>query len=343
MFVLSQFQPDDAAPLAEFLNRLRRESWSLTSLGHVPEPGSPPLVTPTQLLADSLRPGRIGPFLLKLDQRIVSTVHLDDRDGDGKVAVVSQVETDPAFQRRGTFWRHLGEPLLRRFCGRGPERLEATTWTFNRKGIPLYKRAGFRAVPGTSLAMENYLPTLVRHPALVDYFEQHDFLRALECRRSYGYDGVRVCGLNLFAYAWSEAGEELRVLVDWERKQLVSIQRDGWAAWCFVRDDAPLAIFYCLENRTRGDLTYRAQVRASSAGHGPLLHRLPARQTAAGQFRVSDRRGRPLSRVIVDLEVQGRRVPFYLSRLRQVAPAAAPVPSPPDRPVEVPPVLQAAP
>jgi hypothetical protein len=114
------------------------------------------------------------------------------------------------------------------------------------------------------------------------------------------------------------------VLVDWERKQIVSIQRNGWAAWCFVRDEAPLSVYYCLENRAPGDLTYRVQVRATG-GHGPLLHRLPAGQIATGQFRVSDRRGRPLPRVIVDLEVQGHRVPFYLGRLREAVPTAKPI------------------
>ncbi|MDA0745033.1 MAG: hypothetical protein O2954_00820 [bacterium] len=103
-------------------------------------------------------------------------------------------------------------------------RIEAVTWAFNRKGIPLYKRAGFRAVPGTSLLMENYLPLILKHPKTRPYFEQHDYIRTLRSQRSYGYDALQVDGLSVFEYHWRSEADELRVLIDWQRKQIVSLQ-----------------------------------------------------------------------------------------------------------------------
>jgi hypothetical protein len=82
------------------------------------------------------------------------------------------------------------------------ERLEAITWAFNRKGIPLYKRIGFRAVPGTSLVMENYLPLILKHPNTQAYFSRHDYIRTLQNKRSYGYDNITNHGLDVFDYQW---------------------------------------------------------------------------------------------------------------------------------------------
>lgn len=314
MFAIAKFQPEDAGPLAEFLNHLRRHYWSLTSLAFQRRPDLIPLMTPAELIEENRRPTHLGTYLLKKEGRIISTMRLDDKFGDGRVLVVSGVETDPQYQRRGTFWRHLGEPLLRQICCQGFDRIEAVTWSFNRKGIPLYKRVGFRAVPGTSLILENYLPLIVRHPATRDYFARHDFIRYLENRRSYGYDGLQVGKLKLFAYDWKAGEEPLRVMIDWERKQIVSIQRNGWSAWCFVLEETPYSAYYCLENRKEEDLAYRLQV-GSAQQHGvPLRRRLPAKQTITGHFRLSDCRGNPLEQIAVDIEIEGWQIPFRLHR-----------------------------
>ena len=224
MFTCSRFQPGDADALAAFLNNLRQNHWTLTSLAFQRRPEVVPLVTGEELIEDNMQPERIGTFLLKRDENITAMLQIDDKFGDGTVAVFSGAETHPCYQRRGTFWRHLGDPCLRRMCEREFERLEAVTWIFNRKGIPLYKRVGFRAVPGTSLLMENYLPLILRHPAARPFFADYDFIRTLQNKRSYQYDNLEYHGLSLFEYHWKAGAQELRVLVEWQRRQIVSIQ-----------------------------------------------------------------------------------------------------------------------
>ncbi len=261
MFAWAPFHVMDAVPLAEFLNRLRRDAWPLTSLGYARRPDVLPEVTPDELVAASQHPRSRGPFVLRCDECIVSTIFVHDRDGDGRVMIVSRLETDPAFQRHGTFFRHLGAPLVRQFCRPGIERFEATTWTFNRKGIPLYKRAGFRAVPGTWLAFENYLPGIVNHPGCRPFFARHDPLRTLDCRRSYGYDGCREGEMDAFLYEWHAGDARLRVAVDWARQRIASIQRDDWALWAYWSGSR---IVHRVENRSGRNLP--VAIRAIAAG-----------------------------------------------------------------------------
>ena len=147
------------------------------------------------------------------------------KPGDDSVAVFSGVETHPSYQRRGTFWRFLGSRCLRGICRLGFQRIEAVTWPFNRKGIPLYKRVGFRAVPGTSLLMENYLPAISRHPDTVSYFEQYDLIRALRGSRNYGYDGALEGGRLIYRYEWRSGRDRLRVRVDGASREIVRVDR----------------------------------------------------------------------------------------------------------------------
>ena len=151
MYQLSRFSPADASALAVFLNHLRKNHWSLTSSAYKRKPEPVPLVAEDDLIRDNGKRNRIGTFLLRREDQIISMLQVDDKHGDGRVAVFSGAETLPEFQRRGIFWRSLGIPCIRRLCEMGFDRIDAITWTFNRKGIPVYKRMGFRAVPGTSL------------------------------------------------------------------------------------------------------------------------------------------------------------------------------------------------
>jgi RimJ/RimL family protein N-acetyltransferase len=223
MYMRAKFCPEDAGPLADFLNDLRQNHWTLTSLAFQRQPDVIPLVRPEELIEGNLQAGRIGTFLLKRDETIIAMLQIDDRYGDGRVAIFSGAETHPAYQRRGTLWRHLGGPCLREMCNRGFERIEAITWPFNRKGIPLYKRVGFRAVPGTSLIMENYIPLILNHAETRLFFKNNDFIRTLQYQRSYGCDAVEYRGLSLFEYRWKSGEEELQVMVDWQHQRIASI------------------------------------------------------------------------------------------------------------------------
>ena len=141
--------------------------------------------------------------------------------------------------------------------------LELETWVFNRKGLPLYKRCGFRAVPGTSLLMENYLPLIIRHPVLRPYFQRHDYIKTLVNKRSYGYDHLKYHDLYVFRSQWQAGAEEWEVLVDFQRRQVASISCREWSFGAWVVDDEPLQVHIRLDNRAEDEMVCR---RSDSSG-----------------------------------------------------------------------------
>ena len=226
MFAKSTLSPDNAEALAQFLNWMRAEHWSLSSQGYRVKPVVTEAVSARELVRAERRPHRVGTFILKSDDTIIASLQVDEKDDDGRVAVMSAAETAPQFQRRGTFWRQLAIPVIRVLCSGSFDRIEAVTWALNRKGIPVYKRFGFRAVPGTSLSMENYLPMIARHPKLVPYFAATDLLRGLRVRRSYGYDEVMCGAVSAFVYEWAGPAGSLRVYIDWRQRRIQAIEHD---------------------------------------------------------------------------------------------------------------------
>ena len=311
------FNSSEAHDLAAFLNDLRQNHWTLTSSAYEREPERVPLVTAEELIEEDRQPERIGTFLLKRDGRIISSLRIDDKYGDGRVAILSNVETHPEFQRRGVFGRLLGEWCLRKICDMDFERIEITTWTFNRKGIPLYKRAGFRAGPGTSLFMENYIPLILKHPSTRPYFAQQDFIRTFQNQKSYGYDTVDLDGLSVFQYHWKSKGEELKVLIDWQRRQIASIQRPDWTVWCFVAGEHPFRIHYQVENRMPHDLPFTIRIDQMQNGESGM-QALPGGLVAAGDIEIQDPPEVIVSGLLIDLEIGKEQVPFPIRRFREI-------------------------
>lgn len=266
-FTLSSFQPHDAEEVAIFLNELRQQHWSLSSSAYQRKPEHIPSLTTEALLKEQHEhPHRVGHYILRCKGRIIASMKIDDKFGDGQVAVCADLETHPAFQRRGIPWFRL-LPCVREVIEMDFQRVELVTWVFNRKGIPLYKRCGFRAVPGTSLLMENYLPILIRHPALRSYFHRHDYIKTLVNKRSYSYDHLKYNNLYVFRYQWQAGDETWEILVDFQRRQIASIGCREWSFGAWVVNEEPLQVRVRVENRTAPEISC-----CQSEGLGAVVH-----------------------------------------------------------------------
>ncbi len=254
VFTLSRFRPQDAEEVAAFLNELRQQHWTLTSSAYQRKPERLPRLTGEALLEEQREhPHRIGYYILRYRDRIIASMKIDDKFGDRQAAVCADLETHPDFQRRGLPWFRL-LPCVRQVIEMDFQWVELVTWVFNRKGLPLYKRCGFRAVPGTSLLMENYLPLLIRHPALRPYFQRHDYIKTLINKRSYGYDHLMYHDLYVFPYQWRAGDKTWEVLVDFQRRQIASIGCREWSFGAWVVNDEPLQVRVRLENRAKGEM-----------------------------------------------------------------------------------------
>ena len=226
MYNIVRLQPDEAENFVAFLNDLYTHHWSLTSYAYQREPASKKLMYFETLIEELNERKHVSIFILKKYDRIISSMKITQKKSEPGVVIFSHVETHPDFQKRGIFGLTLADTCLRTACVSECKRIEITTWLFNRKGIPLYKRYGFRAIPGTNLLMENYLPAIVKHVDAQPYFARHDYIRTLYNKRSYGYDAVEMNGLSVFEYRWKprKADDILRVLVDWKKKEIIDVE-----------------------------------------------------------------------------------------------------------------------
>ena len=318
MFTRSRFQPSDAEEAARVLAGLRERSLPLTSAPLRRRPRDLDTAIATRLLEEDRQTDRLGTFLLKRDGAVIALVHVDDRQDGGRAAVFSGLEIGPKDRRGGTFWRLLGGPLIRAFSSTASfDRLEAVTSNSSPREISSYRRFGFRALPQRSppALMENYLPTIVRHPAARGFFARCDLLRSLETRRSHGCDHIPRGNLNLFAYRWSGGGDRLQVMVDWERRQIVSIARPDWAACCFTASEDPFKVHYWVRNRGKSSISFCVERKNGELGRSRLQN-IPPAQAASGDIFVSAGADGPVTAVSVAIEIDGERVPFHPRRLK---------------------------
>ena len=330
MITRSRFQAFDAQEAARFLAGLGGRSSGSTA-------------SAAQLVEADRQPDRLGTFLLKRDGAIIALVHVDDRQDGGRVAVFSGVEVDSKCRQEGSFWRLLGEPLIRAFASTSSfDRLLAVAES---KGDPMlvsaYRRLGFRVVPQPSSQklMENYLPFVIRHPAVAGFFARHDFLRSLEKRQRSGGDGICCGSLRLFGYGWSAGSERLQVMVDWERRQIVSIERGDWVACCFTASQETFKVHYWVRNKGTRSMSFCVEKGNGEFGRH-RLQTIAGGQTASGDIFVADGKAgsttaAPVTAVSVILTIDGERVPFQLRRLK-VHPGTSPGTSPDTSPSTIP-------
>ena len=220
MYHIDLLSENDLHHYATFLRDIQTQYWSLSSNAFQRQPNPERLPSCEEVIESLGNLEHSVIYLLKRNHRIISSMKVTQKKSEPGIVIFSHVETHPDFQKRGIFGLTLADTCLRTACESECKRIEITTWSFNRKGIPLYKRYGFRAIPGTNLLMENYLPAIVKHIDAQPYFARHDYIRTLQNERSYGYDAVEVNGLSVFEYHWKprKSDDTLRVLVDWEKK-----------------------------------------------------------------------------------------------------------------------------
>ena len=319
MFTKSKLSPANAHELTQFLNRMRGDHWSLSSQGYRTRPTAIEPVTARELIRGERRPDRLGTFLLKEQNTIIACVQVDEKEEDGRVAVMSGAETAPEYQRRGTFWRQLAIPVIRVLCSGSFDRIDALTWTLNRKGIPVYKRFGFRAVPGSSLTMENHLPMIVRHPTVGAYLAGTDLLRGLRTTRSYGYDDVDCGSLSAFVYEWSGRAGSLRVLVDWRRRRIAAIETERWQVSCFTASLSPFRARYTIRNKQSRSLGATVMIPSRDDSYR-RVEAIPAGGWCQGEICFDERQDDLRTDATVDVEIESMRIPFRLRRFAAAMP-----------------------
>ena len=305
----SRFQPGEADELARFISRQR-------AARRASDPDAAAQVTAAHVLREAGRAGCLGIFLLKRNGTIAASMQVDETLTDGRIAVLSGLEVAPVCG--GAFWRHLGTPLIRALVQCSFDRLEvAADCLVEDRDIASLRRTGFRLATGAGVrVMANYLPAIIRHPAVRPFMSRgSDFLETLDSRPcDRADDGIRCGRLSLFAYSWTGPDPEdtLQILVDRERHQVVSIERRDWAACCFTAAEHPFRIHYRIRNKLSTTIAFCVEKRSGDCDRSRLQSLLPG-QTSSGDIFIVER-APPASGAAVNVEIAGERVPFQLRR-----------------------------
>ncbi|MHB1416939.1 MAG: GNAT family N-acetyltransferase, partial [Chloroflexota bacterium] len=168
----------------------------------------------------------LAPFVAVEDGRLVGFGGLTRQSGEPDVAYVSVLGVHPSVLSRG-YGRDLLRATVARSTQLGFGRLDLDTWGANTRAIPLYKRTGFLWVPDTSVNMQNFLPTLLRHPLVKEFLAGEDWYNCFKPRISLEEDAFVQGGVPAFPYEFERDGRRLSLWLAVGSGEILSYEDEG--------------------------------------------------------------------------------------------------------------------
>jgi GNAT superfamily N-acetyltransferase len=207
--------PDDAEKLAQMWNA-SDDQWPGTVSDGVP-------ITAQWVLDRELRQKSREVMVWETGDQIAGYCSLWDSPQEPNVTYIATLNVAPQYQKLS-----LGRRFLQYYVDRAVEigsyRLDLHTWPGNLKAVPLYKKCGFFWMPGTSVHMLNFLPTILTMPATQPFFRQHDWYTSFKRALSQAEDDERWEGMKVFTYRFEAGGEQLTAWVDREARRVTALE-----------------------------------------------------------------------------------------------------------------------
>ena len=226
-FTILPFRTDDAPRLAAFWERILVHHWTQSAFAFRRESERDrllPMFSQESLLEKEAAPTSVVTYLLESDGEMMGTVRLSRNPGCPGGLVLSELNVDPRHHGRG-YGKALVRACIEEAIARCATRVELLTWTFNRKGIPLYKRTGFYWLPGTSVTMYNYIPLIHRQDEAREFFAAHSWYDTYKRRITYRHDMGEGDDPAACTYLWEAEGDSFTATVDWRTDRIVRIGR----------------------------------------------------------------------------------------------------------------------
>lgn len=248
---ITEFQPEDAAAVAEMFNS-SHEGWP-GGFGDTPWTAEKVLQMQHDRQPLATLIAWDGPFA-------AGYCSLYEYPGEpGQAGYIALLNSAARFRGRG-HGRDLLKAALQRCLELGYRRLDLHTWPGNMRAVPLYKKSGYFWVPDTSVHMENYLPLLLRIPALADFWAEADWyqsqIRDLSVQEDRFLDGT----MYLYPYEFRHGDRFVKAVIDATVRGLTALETERWRIACRV-DGRRLIIGrsqqvrWEVENRTGSSLT----------------------------------------------------------------------------------------
>jgi|Deesub1362A_J573_1020465.scaffolds.fasta_scaffold06315_2 ribosomal protein S18 acetylase RimI-like enzyme len=302
------FREADAAGVAELLNA-SDSTWPGTFTGGI-----------AYSAERVLEHRREGDYLLDLvaeaEGKIVGSCILTRDWSDPQAAYVSFLDVHPEWHGKG-----IGKGLLLRAVEeairRGFPYLVLNTWAGNERAVPLYKKAGFFWIPGTSVRMENYLPQVLSLPWVQEFLEDTHWYDCLRRKLTLEEDREKWRGREVFRYRWERNGKVLEVVIDRAAKAPCALLAPEFSAEVWPEPAEPwgalpFRLHWRLENKGQSTLNLGISAWGESGielAGGELVALSP------GEERVGECEGR----LAPQLEREPRR-PLPAAKLRLITP-----------------------
>jgi GNAT superfamily N-acetyltransferase len=254
--------PEDAAQIADLWN-VSDVNWPGSGLLH----GVP--MTPERMLQQLQRLDRIFMLAAEVDGQIVGYLDASRVPGRDDVAHGVVVTVRPEWLSKGCA-KALFRTLLDRVTQSGFRQFTGKTWSGNLRAIPLYKKMGDFWVPGTSVRLQNFIPTALTLPIARGFFERHDWYQSFHREIAVAPDDIRWRGIRVYPYRF-EAGDELfAMVIDRQAEAPTAIETDEVYVACSLgREEVVCGLPYTLTWEITNKREDGRPLRVELAAEGP--------------------------------------------------------------------------
>ncbi len=194
-YIIRSYTADDADALAKLFNE-SQEGWPGGFTGGA-------RLTGEKVHEWLSRSNNMLILVAEAGGEIVGFMQLTRHWADPYAGYVKLLNVHPRYRGRGIGTRLL-KGALEAVMREGLLRLDLHTWGGNERALRLYKKMGFMWVPGTSVYMQNYLPSLALFPGFRDLVEDWSRMLAFEKNFEPKEDGVERHGRKVFLYRWGD-------------------------------------------------------------------------------------------------------------------------------------------
>ncbi|MFX0114639.1 MAG: GNAT family N-acetyltransferase [Candidatus Hodarchaeota archaeon] len=174
------------------------------------------------------------------DDKFVGYIDVYQHGEDKNTLFVGLLGVTPQFQGRG-YGRDLLKKSTRFAAGKpGITHLELDTWAGNTKSVPVYKRTGYKWVPGSDrVVLENFLPLILNFAPFKEYFAANDYYSTMKVEIQQEPDIERFENMKVFTYRFeNDGGEKVTIIIDRYSKNITGFtikdQRGEIGAWCLL-------------------------------------------------------------------------------------------------------------
>lgn len=201
------------------------DMWNLSSSGWN---GASMARTPEMVIREHSNAHHLNVFLAVKGDEVIGYCSLDKYTYDEGALYIDLLNVRPDYHGK-----KVGKMLVLACVDKTVElgwpRLDLYTWPGNTKAVPLYKKCGFFwEKRDTTTHLMNFIPTVLKTEAIMDYFKDTDWYNDSKRIIEVKPDGKKENGFDYLEYIWEKSGKKLRVEFERTGRGLRLIETDDY-------------------------------------------------------------------------------------------------------------------